>query len=287
VCPAALVAQPLRMAETDKSKMTPFQLKVALQKTSIYLGSDSVDYSTEARDREQQIVGKYVKEDTLDLQAELQGSHLQLAHSEEPNDYVTTNTLLDPTGDMDKYRGKLNTHAMKMLRTSSLHFGNDSTNYESVAKSANNLDFSGGKQGLSKAQLAAQKQQLSRTNYVLGDERLNYKTCLDDDFPWYKGARPADLDAEAKKDLRASHFDTGTAGQGGDYSTSNAMADATGRIHEYTAVLNDKAKAMLLRSSLCFGAEKVDYQSTAERQQLQNPASAVVEPYDRNDKVQY
>ena len=65
------------------------------------------------------------------------------------------------------------------------------------------------------------------------------------------------------------------------------MADATGRIHEYTAVLNDKAKAMLLRSSLCFGAEKVDYQSTAERQQLQNPASAVVEPYDRNDKVQY
>ena len=90
------------MSAEGKEKMTPFQLKVALQKTSIYLGSDSVDYSTEARDREQQIVGKYVKEDTLDLQAELQGSHLQLEHSEEPNDWKTTNTLQDPTGSMDK-----------------------------------------------------------------------------------------------------------------------------------------------------------------------------------------
>merc|ERR1712100_907111 len=101
------------------------------------------------------------------------------------------------------------------------------------------------------------------------------------------GARPSDLDPSLKKDLRASHFDTGTEGQGGDFSTSNALADPTGRVHEFTGVLNEQAKKQLLQSSVCFGDDATDYSSTAQRAQYENPASYKVEPYNRDDHIQY
>ena len=280
------------MSSTGKNTHpTPTELKLALQKTSIYLGSDDTDYVTQEQRRQAEIAGKYCKIDTLEMQAELQASHLCLEHGEEKDEWTTTNTLLDARehGGMEKYRGKLNTAAMQMLRTSSLHFGNDKTHYESIATSANNLDWAAAKGGVRTAEMKRMKQELSATNYVLGDEKPDYSTCMVDDFQLSvaTGARPAALDPACAKDLRASHFDTGVEGEGGDFTTSNALADPTGRIHEFTGVLNEQAKKQLLQSSVTFGDDKTDYSSTAQRAQMENPASAFVEPYNRDHHIQY
>ena len=47
------------MMSTGKQNPTPTELKLALQKTSIYLGSDTVDYTTAEKLRQIEVEGKY------------------------------------------------------------------------------------------------------------------------------------------------------------------------------------------------------------------------------------
>ena len=67
----------------------------------------------------------------------------------------------------------------------------------------------------------------------------------------------------------------------------NSHPRCVGRRQEQDRVLNEQAKKQLLQSSVMLGDDKTDYSSTAQRAQMENPASALVEPYNRDHHIQY
>jgi hypothetical protein len=218
--------------------------------------------------------------------AELRATHITLG--DEPTPYATSNKLLDATGSIHEYTGKLNTAQASLLRSSSLHLGNEGTPYQSTAAQQNDWDqydtakktVSGA--GSAKEEMKRLKQELRATNYELGDERTLYlsstKSAHSHDPSKVKSSN---MDPAMKKDLRASHFLFGN--DRGDYTTTNTMSDTTGSIDKYRGVLNVAAKAMLRKSNLCLGDDGSTMMSTAQAHQWDNPGTKASEARQRFD----
>ena len=156
-------------------------MKKLISKTSVNLGNDSLDYITEQVDKESLIRGSPVKGPNVAMQKDRVRKLQQASWTTgSPNDhtYTTSNTLLDPTGNMGDYTAQMSLAAKKILRNSHLHLGNDSTDYSSSAQSGMvewtpevKKDSMEGKK-----MVKQMKAVISATNCVLGDDKVSYES---------------------------------------------------------------------------------------------------------------
>lgn len=273
--------------------MTPAELRKALCGSSLHFGSDSLSYASENKDREASVVRATLG--GIDKNGPAEGSfgakELRATHIVLGDDkmmYDTSNKLRDATGSISKYTGKLNTKQAALLRSSSLHLGNDATPYQSTAQQQNDWDqhavaratHSGA--GSAKDEMKRLKQELRATNYELGDAATNYQSTTHSAHSHDPSkVLTSTLDAALKADLRASHFQFGN--DNSDYSTAGTMSDTTGSIDKYRGVLNVAAKSMLRKSNLCLGDDGTTMMSTAQAAQWDNPGAAGAEERQRFD----
>jgi len=59
--------------------------------------------------------------------------HTNISFGDEPIDYTQDSAMPDPTGHVHEYTGVLNKEVEKFIKRSNLYFGNEKTEYESVA----------------------------------------------------------------------------------------------------------------------------------------------------------
>lgn len=117
-------------------------LKEIIQKTSIVLGYEGLDYGTTSADAMQyNTSGRLTSKDLqsfADLKKDLRATHFNFG--DEKVNFETSSKLPDPTGEMHKYTAKLNVHAKGMLRKTSAVLGYDQAPYATSTGSATQWD---------------------------------------------------------------------------------------------------------------------------------------------------
>ncbi|CAM9410279.1 unnamed protein product, partial [Choristocarpus tenellus] len=138
-------------------------------------------------------------------------------------------------------------------------------------------------------QLRERKLHNTRTSIAMGSAKVLYETDAMSRQQDILGAPPRGPDEQRNRDLKQAltrtHFVFGD--EDVDYGRASELPDPTGRVHEYTGVLNNEVKSMIKSTSLWFGNAETKYKSMAhEQMDLQVPEGEIRGPdVEKNRKL--
>ena len=178
---------------------------------------------------------------------------------------TTTGSRIDPTGDMERYRGQLSVTAQRMLRTSNVSFGNATCAYKTTGA----LPDTKGEIVACRGVLNVNALKTLRTSSVkMGDDGSTYATTSTLQDPRDHGGVgqfTASLNQDALTTLRTSSVSLGT--QKGDFTTTALLPNPTGAAFaSYRGQLNLSQMKLLRTSSLTMGKDVGDYATTSHQQ---------------------
>jgi len=199
-----------------------------LNKTSIVLGYQNLNYKTTTNEMNQncQLNNKNISNDEIEsfkkLKDNLRATHFELG--DENTSYKTSNTLEDPTGEIEKYTAKLNVHAKALLFKTSAVLGYEKSSYDTCAKDATQWNKDKMIETIQLREKSKKNNDPRKVNYDFGDEKTNYISTAKEEFVYDASKiNPSVLADSVKKDLRKCHYTLGNDST--NYETSNHMPD--------------------------------------------------------------
>lgn len=194
--------------------------KLSNTRTNLSLGHDEVLYLSDAMERQKDIlkggpINPNRAKELRDMKLALQKTNYNVGH--EQLDYTRASEVPDPTGHLHEYTGVLNDEVKNMIKTSSLHFGNEEPLFETTSASQfQDKRLPGAKEAYEKKQveIAKMKKGLRATSFNMGHDEVPYCTQYQDTFSGKQivGMSSEELNAASieskklKQDLRACHF---------------------------------------------------------------------------------
>lgn len=200
-------------------------MKVALQRTSISFGKEKIDYISDTMEKQQQcLVGFSVEERTAqtkrikDMKAELTQTNFCLG--DEIPVYESVNTEAMRFTEKAALLGKveMNTGLKEAIKKSSIHFGNESGTFKSVAHEGMEYILKGNTNDFSKLKRETKEltSNLRKHNFTFGDEKNEYKSDSHRGYQNYGAEHYRQIGegkAKAKviiADTRSAHFTFGS-----------------------------------------------------------------------------
>jgi hypothetical protein len=136
--------------------------------------------------------------------------------------------------------------------------------------------------------IATMKNIISKTSVSLGNDSLDYMTELMEKEKFIKLSPAKVPDSNLQKQrvaqLNSASWVTG-APDAQSYSTSNTLRDPTGRMGEYTATMNTKAKNALRKSNLHLGNDNTNYRSSAQSAEIKWTPQVIKDTMDGKGNV--
>jgi len=277
---AGLQATAERFDEVEKRGVVVQRLKerkLENTSTSIVLGSDNPLYESAAASSNQRVdalratsAGRAdlvaVHSQNRAMKAQLTRTHFEVGTDRV--DYSTANRMLDPTGDVAQYRGRLNEGMMKEIRASHIALGSAAPEYGSTAHEAMRYGGTPGAHAAVVAEARRLKAELGTHSYTLGEERVDYTTDFKDGYRGYaaeaaRAARP-EMHADMLSDLRASHFVLGAEPAGYDTEARQAQRAVGGTAGQLADPAGDRARNQAMKQHL----QRTNYQIGEDREYM-------------------
>lgn len=283
------VAQQLKGNYDTNGRVKALQdRKLANTKTSISFGNDKVrhlrpaasvsvshlllaqpTYISDCMDNQMRCMGYVSPEERAaqaerirQMKADLTTTNFRLGDEIPHYESVNHESMARAETFRNAQRVQMNTHVKEAVKKSSLHFGNEKVRYETVAHEA--MQYKGNENDFAKLQREVHdmKITLSRHNFTLGDEKVDYTS----DYHRGYGAMPQSVYAnDAKKrqemravvdDSRSCHFSLGNDRPTYMSNTHAAMKIIEGQSAQDVSAQIARAKEMkaaLQRTSIVIG----------------------------------
>jgi hypothetical protein len=202
------------------------QRKLYNTSTSISFGNEHVDYETDARMRQKDILR--AQNDPVARQRTLENNKKMKKHltrtnfnlGDEPVEYQTASTIPHPGQNIGQYRGELQEEVKKMVKSSHLDFGRERVDYKTVAHDSMELTSRHGGEagGPDRKAQEERTKALRRSHFTIGEDdgskMSDFRTDYQNSFFHHGRAYQDQLDrgdgiSEMIQDLRSAHWRLG------------------------------------------------------------------------------
>ncbi|KAH9126498.1 hypothetical protein LEN26_006357 [Aphanomyces euteiches] len=154
------------------------QARAELQKSSIVVGYDRVDYSTSTKDMNALVPRHgHGTQDQMrkSILAEHSKRHFDLGDvNEKPLSYATSAKLDDPTGELHKYTAKLNVETKIMLTQTSAIVGYEKPQFTTSTKDATKWNREDMRKSIAMREETRKITGPKKCPFVYGDDEINY-----------------------------------------------------------------------------------------------------------------
>ncbi|OQS04097.1 hypothetical protein THRCLA_20976 [Thraustotheca clavata] len=200
--------------------------RVELQRTSIAVGYDVLEYSTSAKDMnahaaEQRRLSPKELEQRKYIKTYNRGQHFDLGDANEAKlTYATSSRQVDPTGNMQKYTAKLNVEAQAMLMRTSATLGYEKPELTTSTKDATQWSRAAMDRSIVMRQETRKLTGPKKCPFEFGDDQIEYVSTAKGTMNFdRKDAKSAVMAADVKEDLRKCHYSFGNDKM--EYTTSS------------------------------------------------------------------
>ncbi|KAF0688217.1 Aste57867_20087 [Aphanomyces stellatus] len=201
--------------------------RAELQKSSIVVGYDRLDYSTSIKEmnnamstsRHVSLLGENDRRKSI--KEEHRVRHFDLGDiNEKPLSYETSGRLLDPTGEMEKYTAKLNVDAKAMLMRTSATVGYEKPQFTTSTRDATQWNREDMRKSITMREETRKLTGPKKCPFVYGDDEISYVSSAKGLMNFNpKDAKSAVMAADVKDDLRKCHYSFGNDKM--EYTTSS------------------------------------------------------------------
>ncbi|ETV81381.1 hypothetical protein H257_05917 [Aphanomyces astaci] len=205
------------------------QSRAELEKSSIVVGYDPLNYSTSAKEMNAMSSSRYLQhpgdnDHRKRIKEEHRVRHFDLGDAnEKPLTYDTSSKLQDPTGEIEKYTAKLNVDARAMLVKTSAIVGYEKAQFTTSTKAATQWNRDDMKKSIAMRDETRKITGPKKCPFVYGDDDVGYVSTAKGTMNFdQKDAKVAVMAADVKDDLRKCHYSFGHDNV--DYSTSSHIA---------------------------------------------------------------
>lgn len=222
------IAEAIRNSDESRAKKVEDlrQRKLYNTSTSICFGNEQVNYETDARMRQKDILkaqnDPIARQRTLDNNKKMK-KHLTRTNfnlGDEPVEYQTASTIPHPGQDIRHYRGELQEEVKEMVKSSHLDFGREPVDYKTVAHDSMELTTRHMKEvkGPDRKAQEERTKALRRSHFTIGEEdgskMSDYTTDYKNSFYHHGKAYQDQIDrgdgiSDMIQDLRSSHWNLG------------------------------------------------------------------------------